>query len=291
MASNDIVALGRKLALEGPHKLEKSPRRVRILFDKKYIVDTQSAHYVWEHPYYPQYYIPLASLEHVSRSSETHYSEGFTTLSLSSPTSSQSLPGCLLLTAGPLQDLLRIPFNSPGLTWFEEDSQIQVHPKDPYKRVDILPSTRNIKVTLPGKDGDVVLAESSNVANLFETGLPTRYYLPPTSVQDWALLQESKTTTKCPYKGEANYYDVVVDGEAKRDLVWYYVNPTSESVAIAGRLCFYNEKVDVWIDGVKQERAVSKFGGDSTKFVKDMHKGGVPELGMSTAKAMTGTPA
>lgn len=94
---------------------------------------------------------------------------------------------------------------------------------------------------------------------LFETLLPTRYYLPKTSV-DWTYTSPSVTTSGCPYKGEANYYDVTFDGQTLRDAIWWYKYPTAESAAVAGRVCFYNEKVDVWIDGVLQEKPKSKFG-------------------------------
>lgn len=133
--------------------------------------------------------------------------------------------------------------------WFEEDVPIYGHPKDPYKRIDILHSTRTVKVGIDG----VTLAESSSPLFLLETTLRTRHYLPPTSV-NWECLKPSETQTRCPYKGLANYYHVVVNGKEYRDLVWYYRYPTSESMPIAGYMCFYNEKVDVWLDGKKEER-------------------------------------
>ena len=107
-----------------------------------------------------------------------------------------------------------------------KEQQIYVHPKDPYKRIDIVQSSRTIKVEIEG----TVIAESSNVMMLFETSLPARYYLPPTSVciymyisiymclgkskthrtankfsekVNWALLEPTKTVTSCPYKGDA----------------------------------------------------------------------------------------
>ena len=132
--------------------------------------------------------------------------------------------------------------------WYEEDVPIYCHPKDPYKRIDVLHSTRTVKVGLDG----VTLAESSHPLFLLETSLRTRHYLPPTSVR-WEYLSKSGTETLCPYKGRANYYDVSVGGKVYRDVVWYYRYPTAESGAIAGHLCFYNEKVDVWVDGVKEE--------------------------------------
>ena len=133
--------------------------------------------------------------------------------------------------------------------WFEEDTEIYVHPKDPYKRIDILPSTKHIVV----KVNDVVVAESSSPLLLFETGLPIRYYLPKTSV-NFELLEPSDSLTSCPYKGQANYYSIVIGGKEHKDYVWWYQYPTPESIAIAGRVCFYNEKVDIYIDGLKERK-------------------------------------
>lgn len=63
-------------------------------------------------------------------------------------------------------------------SWFEEDEPIYVHPRDPYKRIDILPSSRNVDVKIDG----VTVAESSNNMFLFETMLRPRYYMPKTAV-------------------------------------------------------------------------------------------------------------
>jgi len=71
---------------------------------------------------------------------------------------------------------------------------------------------------------------------------------------NWELLSQSETTTYCPYKGMANYYDLKVNGKEIKDAIWYYRYPTAESALIAGRLCFYNEKVDVFVDGVKEDK-------------------------------------
>ena len=109
------------------------------------------------------------------------------------------------------------------------------------------------------KIGDVVVAESSAPFLLYETGLPVRYYLPKTSV-NFQLLEPTKTVTSCPYKGDANYYSIVIDGKEYKDYVWWYRYPTPESIAIAGKVCFYNEKVDIYIGGVKEGRPKTKFG-------------------------------
>jgi uncharacterized protein (DUF427 family) len=147
-----------------------------------------------------------------------------------------------------LQDLVKIDFRAID-QWFEEEVPIYCHPKDPYKRIDILSSTRSVKVGIDG----VTLAESSNALFLLETTLRTRYYLPPTSVK-WEYLIPSDTASLCPYKGRANYYHVQVNGKTYRDAVWYYRYPTPESAPVAGHLCFYNEIVDIWVDGEKEER-------------------------------------
>ena len=98
------------------------------------------------------------------------------------------------------------------------------------------------------KIGGKTVAKTTTSNHLYETGLPTRYYMPLASV-DQSVLRKSDLVTKCPYKGEAEYYDVVVDGKEFKNAVWYYRLPTLESVAIAGMVCFYNEKVDILVDG------------------------------------------
>jgi uncharacterized protein (DUF427 family) len=132
---------------------------------------------------------------------------------------------------------------------FEEGVPIYCHPKDPYKRIDILQSTRSIKVGIDG----VTLAETSNSLFLLETTLRTRYYLPPTSV-NWEYLVPSNTASLCPYKGRAEYYHAKVDDQLYENVVWYYRYPTPESALVAGYLCFYNELVDIWVDGEKEDR-------------------------------------
>ncbi|CAN9269756.1 hypothetical protein AA0117_g2903 [Alternaria alternata] len=152
----------------------------------------------------------------------------------------------LIFNTGKLKDLVKVDFRAVD-QWFEEDMEIYGHPKDPYKRIDILPSSRNVRVAIDG----VTLAESSSPLFLLETTLRTRHYLPPTSV-NWEYLTPSNTVTLCPYKGRAEYYNVNIGGKLYRDLVWYYRYPTSESAPIAGYMCFYNELVEVYVDGVKE---------------------------------------
>jgi uncharacterized protein (DUF427 family) len=91
---------------------------------------------------------------------------------------------------------------------------------------------------------------------LFESNLPTRWYLPREDVS--AELEPSDTITRCPYKGEASYHSVkLADGELAKDLIWYYEDPLAEVGKIAGLVCFFNEKVDIELDGEPQERPAS----------------------------------
>ena len=154
----------------------------------------------------------------------------------------------LLFRTGVLKDLVKVDFRAMD-QWFEEDTPIYCHPKDPYKRIDILPSSRSVRVAV----GGFTLAETSSPLFLLETTLRTRYYIPPTSIK-WEYLTPSDLLTLCPYKGQAEYYHVNVNGKLYKNLVWYYRYPTMESAPIAGHLCFYNELVDIWVDGVKEER-------------------------------------
>jgi uncharacterized protein (DUF427 family) len=93
--------------------------------------------------------------------------------------------------------------------WYEEEEQVFVHPKDPYHRVDVLDSSRHVRVTVGGE----VVAETDRPAVLFETGLPPRYYIPPEDVRE-DVLEESEKTTQCPYKGVASYNSVEVGGKS-----------------------------------------------------------------------------
>ena len=126
--------------------------------------------------------------------------------------------------------------------WFEEDEQVFVHPRNPYTRVDALRSTRTVRVELDG----VVLAESSSPVLVFETGLPTRYYLNRTEV-DFAHLVPTDTVTACPYKGTTSgYWSAQLGDTIHPDLAWTYDFPTRQLLPIAGLIAFYNEKVDIY---------------------------------------------
>jgi uncharacterized protein (DUF427 family) len=152
-----------------------------------------------------------------------------------------------------LRGLIRFDWEAMD-AWFEEDEQVDVHPRDPYTRVDILASSRHIEIGING----VMLAETRQPRLLFETGLPTRYYVPLTHVR-MDLLRPSDTVTRCPYKGTATYWAIDTGDEVVTDLAWTYRTPIPESQKIAGLVAFYNERVDLRVDGVLQERPKTRF--------------------------------
>lgn len=134
--------------------------------------------------------------------------------------------------------------------WFEEEEEVFVHPRDPYHRIDVLASSRHVEVRL----GNTVLADSHQPVLLFETGLPVRYYLPKLDVRT-DLLEPRDTETACPYKGvTSGYWSVREPGQEERDLAWCYDYPMPGVAKIAGRIAFFNERVDLHVDGILEER-------------------------------------
>lgn len=136
--------------------------------------------------------------------------------------------------------------------WYEEDEPVVGHPHDPFDRIDCLRSTRHVVVALEG----VVLAETRRPTLLFETPLPTRYYLPGEDVRR-ELLTRSGTRTVCAYKGTASYWSLLLHDRVVPDAVWSYERPLHDAAPVAGLLCFFTERFDVTVDGVAVPRPVT----------------------------------
>ncbi|MFE7991617.1 DUF427 domain-containing protein [Streptomyces shenzhenensis] len=139
--------------------------------------------------------------------------------------------------------------------WYEEEEEIFVHPRDPYKRVDALPSSRHVRVEIDG----TVVADTRRPVLLFETSLPTRYYLPREDVR-LDLFRPTDHSTGCPYKGTAAYWSWRGAAGVPPDVVWSYPDPLPAVAAVKGLLAFYNEAVDITVDGVRLERPSTHFG-------------------------------
>jgi uncharacterized protein (DUF427 family) len=236
------------------------PRRIRAVLGGQAVLDTTQALYVWESPNYPQYYIPVTDVspdvlvdeQHVQKLRHgTARRHGLLAGGIARPGSARVYTDDA--TDG-LAGTVRFEWDALD-AWYEEDEEVFVHPRNPYARVDALRSTRTVRVELDG----VLLAESSSPVMVIETGLPTRYYLNRTEVNFEHLLPTA-TVTACPYKGRTTGYWSVRTGETVHpDLAWAYDFPTRQLSPIAGMIAFYNEKVDVIIDGRQLERPDTHF--------------------------------
>lgn len=247
--AKQLESLANHLVHSGPYKAMPCHRRIRVLFAGHWIADTQTAIYIWERSpgNYPFLYIPRDDISAQMDPLLKH--DGFELLALSIEDCTAMIPPVLAFDKSLQSDLaglVKIQFGAAE--WFVEDEPIYVHPKDPFKRIDIYPAhCRPLKVSLQ----DVTLADSPGCVLLEETDLPTRYYVPKTTC-NWKVLGESsqKLRTKCPYKGEAQYYDAVLpQGQRVDNVAWWYQYPTKESLEIAGLVCFYPGLVDIEFDG------------------------------------------
>jgi len=241
--------------------VEPVPRRVRAMLGGEVVLDTTRALYLWEWPFYPQFQIPADDVDAEALIDDhTHRVKRGTVARVGLRAGGLQRPGAgrrfLDSSIDALVGTIRFDWDALD-AWFEEDEQVFVHPRNPYVRVDALRSTRHVRVELDG----VVLADAAAVVMVFETGLPTRYYFDRSSV-DLSVLRATDTVTSCPYKGRTTEYWSVQTPEAVHaDLAWSYDFPTRQLLPIAGLIAFYDEKVDVVLDGERQPRPTTHFFG------------------------------
>lgn len=244
----------------GRIRVEDGQKRIRVYLGGEVIADTTRPKLVWERPYYPVYYFPIddVRMDALIETGETKRSPSRGDADLFDVASSRHTAerAAYRHTGSPIEELREmIAFDWDAMdAWFEEEEEVYVHARDPYTRVDILQSSRNIRVEIDG----VTVADSDQPRLLFETGLPVRYYLPKTDVR-FEHLTPTDTATRCPYKGTARYWSVNTTGDAHDDIVWGYDAPARESQQIAGYVSFYNEKVDIYVDGVLEKKPKTKF--------------------------------
>jgi uncharacterized protein (DUF427 family) len=249
-----------KTKTRGRVRVEHGAKRVRVYLGGEVVADTTRPVLVWEVPYYPSYYFPLddvrGELLEEDGGSFHSPSRGDAVTYTVTAGGKEAPQAALRYDQSPieeLRDLVRFDWHSMD-AWFEEDEEVFTHPRDPYTRVDILPSSRHVRVEVDG----VTVAESASPRLLFETGLPVRYYLPKTHVR-MELLIPTETKSHCPYKGEAEWWSVRAGDTMHEDLAWSYPVALPESQRIAGLVAFYDEKVDLYVDGVLQQRPHTKF--------------------------------
>ena len=247
----------------GRVRAERGHKRVRPILAGQVVADTIQPILVWEVPYFPTYYVPATDVRATlvpagagERSPSRGQAELFDVKVTTATATATATAAARQYRDSPielLRDAIRLDWNAMD-EWLEEDEPIYTHPRDPYHRVDILASSRRVEVEVDG----VVVADSDQPRILFETGLPPRYYLPLSQVR-LDLLRPSETVSHCPYKGTATYWTLDLAGRRYDDLVWIYRSPLAESQKVAGLACFYNEKVDLRVDGVAQERPRTPF--------------------------------
>ena len=238
-----------------------SPKRLRVKVGDIFVADTIEGLVMQESDHLPVYYFPMKDVREeflMNSATQTdspfkgvasHYSlnTGVTLVEDAGWRYLDPAPGC-----PPIADYMAFYWNKMN-HWYEEDEEVFVHARDPYRRIDTLPSSRHIQVVV---DGEIV-ADTKRGVLLFETGLTTRYYMPIADTR-LNLLSPSRYISRCPYKGIASYYNVTVKGKTHENIVWYYPHPVHEAERIKGLVAFYDEFVEaVIVDGVKQPRPIS----------------------------------
>lgn len=249
-------------------RFHPTSKRIRVSLGQRLVCDTTSAMLVWEpRRVVPTYAVPAADL-----------------VADLEPAESQSLPAPMPPFLGPedfaahscagrsfsvrvdgeVADAAAFVPDDPDLEgrvvldfgpttpfgWVEEDEPVIGHPHDPFKRIDVLRSDRRVVVSHGGE----VLADSRRAMALYETSLPTRWYLPRDDVR-LDLLEASTTRTVCAYKGEASYYSLASGAAA--DVAWYYPDPLHDAARVRDHVCFYAERTDLTIDGAEVPRPVT----------------------------------
>lgn len=241
----------------GRVRLEPTARRVRAILGGVTVADTKRAQLLYLPPPHNAYAFPRDDVRWglIAESDATESVPGLGETSLwTVQAGGKTASNAVWTVPQPpvgleaLTELVMFRWNSMD-AWYEEDDEVFVHPRDPQHRVDVLNSSRHVKVIV---DGEVV-AETQRPRLLFETGLPVRYYIPRLDVR-MDLLEPTDSTTRCPYKGVASYWSVRAGGTAHKDLAWSYPLPIPECPKIENLIAFYNERVDLEVDGERLER-------------------------------------
>jgi len=237
-----------------PHssEFEPSSRWVRVYFNNHLIADSKNMMLLREANHLPIYYFPMQDVrmgclqpsDHTTHSDRKgdgvfwHVQVGGK-IAQDAAFTFRNPP-----SNGPkLKDFVAFAWDKMD-AWFEEDEEVFFYARDPYKRVDVLQSSRHIKVAVDG----VTVGETKRPLLLFETGLPTRYYMAKHDVR-MDLLERSEAVSRCPYKGEANLYSIKIGETRHEGLAWIYRYPTVECAKIQGLVGFLNEKVDMYESG------------------------------------------
>ncbi len=244
-------------------RIEPSPRRVRAVVGGETVADSTRMRLLHEARHLPVYYFPLEDIRfdlmaRTGTSTHCPYKGDASYWSLAvGDRTVDDIVWCYETPFDEVPELAGLAAFYWGKVdrWYEEDEEIFVHARDPYKRVDAIPSSREVRVVLGGEE----VARTRRAHFLFETNLPVRYYIPREDVRS-ELLQPTASATRCPYKGEAVYWRAEIGGRVFEDIVWSYPDPIPECPKIRGLMCFYNENVDaILVDGEATEKPTTKW--------------------------------
>ena len=260
MATTEINNSAPGFAKHPGYRLKVLPcdKRVRVTFGGETIIDSKAAKLLLESPYVPVYYFPKQDFrsEFGEKTAHDTYcpfkgNASYWTLKAGGKTGENLVWGY----ESPYDEASTLAghvalYWQPMDGWFEEDEEIFCHARDPHVRLDILKSSRPVRVEVGGS----VIAESTRARFLFETGLAPRHYIPREDVR-MDLLTKSETRTQCPYKGNAQYFSLSGINPSIADIAWSYAEPLPEASPIAGHICFHKRHVDaIYVDGVRQEK-------------------------------------
>ena len=233
-------------------RVEPSQRWVRVEFNGQIVADSKRPILVWSQGHMITYYFPLEDVDQDLLTPGRQGNDGKQYYDVSVGDKVAAAAAWNYPNPEAEQAALDgyLTFNWKKMDhWYEEEEEIFVHPRDPYHRVDAVPSSRHIRVVVDG----VTVAETERPVLLFETALPVRYYIPQEDIR-MDLLIPTRAVTHCPYKGASSYWSVKAGEETRRNVVWGYMDPVPEIPKIKGLLSFFNEKLDIYIDGELEGR-------------------------------------
>ncbi len=193
--------------------VEPFRRRVRGFVDGRAVIDSQRVLLVHRPGRPPTYAFPTGEVDVPSARPETE-----------------------------AQGYVSVPWDGVE-AWYEEEEQVFGHPRNPYHRVDCIPTDRRLRVEV----GGVVLVDSTDTMGVYETALEPRLYVARHALS-MSHLRPSATTTYCPYKGTATYFSAVVGDLIADDVAWSYVDPRPESRPLQGLLSFDERRATVVVD-------------------------------------------
>jgi len=232
--------------------ITQSPRHVRVMFGGETIANSKRVKLVREPDILPAYYFPGADVRtdlFVPSPNKVGSSEkgeaSYWSIRCGNKTAENG--AWSILNPAPEASAIKDHFAfewSQMDKWMEEDEEIFKHARDPYKRVDAMPSARHVRVVIDGQ----TVADTRRPHLVFETNHPVRYYIPQEDVR-MDILIPSATTSRCPYKGAASYWSVQLGNETFADLVWGYMDPIAECPKIKELVCFFHEcGCDIYVD-------------------------------------------